>query len=103
MKTHPKKRLEIIIEAPALSRLLDFLDGAGVTGYTVVPAVAGRGHEGSWRQDGGVTDASRMMVVTCIADPARVDGMLEPLFKLVTKQIGIVGISDIDVLRPDHF
>jgi nitrogen regulatory protein PII len=56
LPTHAKKKLEIIIEAPMLNRLLDLLDRLAVTGYTVVPAIAGRGRDGSWRE-GNLTDA----------------------------------------------
>lgn len=103
MKTHPKKRIEIVVEAPVLGRLLTVLDDLAVTGYTVMPALAGRGREGSWRREGQVSDTGRMMVVFCIVDAQRVDAVLEPVFKLVSRQIGIVTVSDVAVIRPEHF
>lgn len=103
MQTHPKKRIEIVVEAPVLGRLLSVLDDLEVTGYTVVPALAGRGRDGSWRREGLVGDAGRMVVVFCIVDAQRVDAVLDPVFKLVSRQIGIVSLSDVAVIRPDHF
>jgi PII-like signaling protein len=102
LPTHAKKKLEIIIEAPMLNRLLDLLDRLAVTGYTVVPAIAGRGRDGSWRE-GNLTDAGRMVLVMCITDPARVPQVLEPVYKLLARQIGIVTVSDVSVVRADHF
>ena len=104
MQTHPKKRIEIVVEAPALARLLDRLDAAAVTGYTVVPALAGRGiGGGAWRGEGLAGDAGRMVLVICITDASKVDAVLETVHAIVTRQIGIVSVSDVQVIRADHF
>lgn len=104
MQTHPKKRIEIVVEAPALARLLDRLDAAAVTGYTVVPALAGRGiGGGAWRGEGLAGDAGRMVLVICITDASKVDAVLETIHAIVTRQIGIVSVSDVQVIRADHF
>ena len=103
MRTFTKKRLEIVVEAPVLSRVLDLLDRLAVTGYTVLPAVAGRGREGTWRSDGLVGEAGHMMVVACIVDHEKIDAVLDPVFNLVSRHIGIVSTQDIEVVRSDHF
>ncbi len=103
LATFHKKRLDIVVEAPVLNRLLDLLDDLAVTGYTVLPALAGRGAEGAWRRAGMVSDAGRMVVVMCILDEARIDDVLQPVYELVRRQIGIVTVSDVAVIRPDHF
>jgi nitrogen regulatory protein PII len=103
MQTYRKKRLEIVIEQPALSRVLDTLDRLAVTGYSVAPLIAGRGREGSWRADGLVSDAGRMVMVACVCDPSKVDAVVEPIYRIIARQVGIVTISDCDVIRPDHF
>ena len=103
MQTHSKKRIAIVIEQPALNRVLDKLDQLAVTGYTVYPVIAGRGREGSWRADGMVSDAGRMVSVVCICDPAKVEAIVEPIFAIVSRQVGIITITDCEVLRPDHF
>jgi PII-like signaling protein len=103
MRTFTKKRLDIVIEAPMLRRLLDLLDKLQVSGYTVTPAVAGRGRGGSWHREATVGEAGRMFVVQCIVDPTRVEDILKPVFDLVSAQIGIVSVADVEVVRPDHF
>jgi nitrogen regulatory protein PII len=101
---HLKKRVEIVVEAPALQRLLDRLDRVDVTGYTVIPALAGRGMGGgAWRGEGLAGDAGRMVLVVCITDPSRVDTVLEAVYAIVSRQIGIVSVSDVQVIRKDHF
>jgi nitrogen regulatory protein PII len=103
IQTHLKKRIEIVLEAPAQRRLLERLDAAAVTGYTVVPVLAGRGHDGSWRGEGLAGDAGRMVMVVCITDPAKVDAVLEAVYGVVSRQIGILTVSDVQVIRAEHF
>ncbi len=103
MKTHPKKRIDIMVEAPLMQRVLDLLDQQGVGGYTVLPVLAGRGKDGAWHRDGVVGRAGALTMIFCIIDEARVDEVLTPIFALVSRQIGIVTVSDVQVIRPDHF
>lgn len=103
MQTYPKKRIDIVVEAPLLARVIELLDAQGVGGYTVLPALAGRGSGGVWHRDGLVGRAGAAVTIFCILDANKVDDVLEPLFRLVSRQIGIVSVSDVQVIRPDHF
>jgi PII-like signaling protein len=103
MRTYPKKRIDIMVEAPILPRVLALLDKQGVTGYSVLPVLAGRGADGTWHRDGSIGRAGSMMLVFCILDESRVDQVMEPLFHLIQRQIGIVTLSDVQVIRPEHF
>ncbi|MBI1386213.1 MAG: transcriptional regulator [Rhizobiales bacterium] len=103
MKTHIKKRIEITIEAPLVSRVLAILDQQKATGYTVVPAMAGRGDHGRWDRDGLIGRAGSMVMVISIVDEKLVEPILTPLFALLSRQIGIVTVCDVQVVRPEHF
>lgn len=103
MDRYPKKRIEIIVESPMLRRVTDVLDKMDATGYTVIPAIAGKGQQGGWTREGTISDTERMVMVMCITDPSRVDEVLEAVFNLVARQIGIVSVSDVEVFRSDHF
>ncbi|MEM6665538.1 MAG: DUF190 domain-containing protein [Pseudomonadota bacterium] len=103
LQTFAKKKLEITVEAPLMKRLLGLLDRMEVNGYTVVPALAGRGREGSWQRDGLVSTAGQMVVVTCILDAGRESAVLKAVYDLIARQIGIVTVSDVLVVRPEHF
>lgn len=104
MQTHAKKRIEIIIEAPSLRRLTELLDQLSVGGYTILPALGGKGREsGNWSREGLVSDAGRMVLVLCVLDQSRVDEVLDKVYALVSRQIGIVTISDVQVIRKEHF
>ena len=103
MQTYPKKRIEIIAEAPLESRLIELIDRLQVQGYTVLPAIGGRGHEGNWSREGLVGTAGQMIVLVCIVDPARAEEVVEAVYRLLENRIGIVSVSDVEVIRGDHF
>ena len=103
METHPAKRVAIIIEAPMERRLTDALNAAGVTGYSVLPVLGGSGRSGQWSREGQVGRAGGMMQVICIIRPDRLDALLEAAFSVVERHIGVVTVSDCQVLRAERF
>lgn len=103
MKTHKAKRVSIIIEQVMQRRLADAMQGADVTGYTVFPVLGGSGRSGEWSREGQVTRAGGMVQVVCVIRPERLDKLLEAAFEVVERHIGIVTISDVEVLRADRF
>lgn len=103
MQMHRKKRIDIILEVPGLRRLTDLLDRLAVSGYTVLPAIAGNGRGGPWNEAGQVSEAERMVCVVCIVDPAREDEVIGPVFDLVKRHIGLISVSDAQVIRGERF
>ena len=103
MQTHPKKRIDLIIEMPLLRRVTERFDKAGVSGYSVLPVIAGRGQSGEWSASGQVSQVGQMAAIICIVDAGKVDAVLDEVFAVVQKQIGLVTISDVSVVRPERF
>lgn len=103
MQTFPKKRIEIVVEAPLLRRITAKLDETGVTGWSVVPILAGHGREGDWTSAGQVGTASQMVMLITIVDAAKLDAVMDGVFTLVSHQIGFVSVSDVAVVRTDRF
>ncbi len=102
MQMHSAKRVEIVIERPLESRLTDALNEAGVTGYTIVPVRGGSGRSGPWTREGQVGRAGMVMIV-CLIRPDRLDSLLEAAFAVVERHIGVVSVSDAQVLRAERF
>lgn len=103
MQTHDAKRVAIIVEAPMLRRLTDAIEGSGVTGYTIVPVIGGSGRSGPWTAEGQVSRAGGMMQVICVIKPERLDDLLKHVFEVVERHIGVVTVSDCQVLRAERF
>jgi nitrogen regulatory protein PII len=102
MQTHTAKRVEIVIEKPLEGRLTQALTDAGVTGYTVVPVRGGSGRSGQWTREGQV-GRSGMVMVICLIKPERLDPLLSAAFEVVERHIGVVSVTDAQVLRAERF
>lgn len=103
MQTHKAKRIAIIIEQVMQNRLTDAMENAGVTGWTVLPVLGGSGKSGAWSREGQVTRAGGMVQVVCVIRPDRMDDLLDAAFSVVERHIGIVTVSDCEVLRAELF
>ena len=103
MQTHPAKRVEITIEAIMESRLTEALLGADVTGFTVLPVMGGSGRSGHWTRAGQIGRAAGMVSVVCLIRPDRLDTLLDAAFTVVEAHIGVVSITDCEVLRAERF
>lgn len=102
MQTHKAKRVEIIIEAPMERRLIEALTNSGVSGFTILPVLGGSGRSGLWSRDGQVGRAG-MVAVICLIRPERLDALLDAAFAVVERHIGVVSITDAEVLRAERF
>ncbi|WP_417670180.1 DUF3240 family protein [Roseibium sp.] len=103
METNKAKRVEIIIEAPMEGRLTDALENAGVTGFTILPVLGGSGRSGHWSREGQVSRAGGMVAVICIVREERLEELLEAAFEVVNRHIGVIGVTDCEVLRAERF
>ncbi len=102
MEMHDAKRVSIVIEAPLERRLAEALTEAGVTGFTIMPVLGGSGRSGKWSREGQL-GRSGMVNFICLIRPERLDGLLEAAFAVVEPHIGVVSVTDAQVLRAERF
>lgn len=100
---HERHRIELIIERMAYKRAGRILEEAGITGYTVLPALAGFGNSNRWTRDTDISSSSDMVVMIAIGSEDRVKASLEQIESLLGDHIGVVSTSPVSVLRPDRF
>jgi nitrogen regulatory protein PII len=103
MQTTTAKRVEIIIEQAMETRLTDALTNAGVAGFTILPVLGGSGRSGRWSREGQVSRAAGMVAVICIIRTDRLDVLLEAAFAVVERHIGLVSVTDCEVVRGERF
>lgn len=103
VETHTMKRIELIVERMAARRAGRVLQESGVTGYTVLPALEGYGNGQTWRRDADISGASDMVAILCVTSEESASTALANLANLLSEQIGIVSMSDVQVLRPERF
>lgn len=100
---HNKKRFELVIERMAYQRAGRILVEAGVSGYTVIPALAGYGNGNTWQRDTDISGSNDMVVIISITDEETLGVIREKMANLLSSHIGVIGISDVTVLRPEKF
>ncbi|TVQ93766.1 MAG: P-II family nitrogen regulator [Chromatiaceae bacterium] len=99
LQQSPMKKLEIIVQGEHRDFVLDLLDRAGASGWTVVDNLAGKGthgaHEGHLMFN---ADAVLVMIITAVP-AALADAILEGLTPFFNKHMGVAFTSDIQVTR----
>lgn len=103
MQTHKAKRVEIIIERVMERRLTEAMKRADVTGWSVLPMLGGSGQSGEWSREGQISRGTGLVQVVCLIRPEKLDPLLDHVFAVVERQIGVVSISDCEVVRAERF
>lgn len=98
-----KKRLELIIERPAYKRASRVLEEAGVKGYTAFSAFGGFGGGMRWQRGTDLSASRDMVMVIAVIDESIVDKAIEDLENLIGSHIGMLSLSDVQVIRPEKF
>ena len=103
LKQSSMKKLEIIVQGEYQEFMIDLLDRAGVSGWTVVHNLSGKGshgsHEGHLMFNG---EDVLLMIITAV--PAELaEPILEGLTPFFNKHMGVVFTSDITVTRLGKF
>lgn len=103
LKFSPLKKLEIILEGAHQEFATDVLDRAGVSGYTIVNNLSGKGrhgfHEGHLMFN---EDAVLIMIIVAVPEEL-VKPLLQGYAPFFSKHSGVVFISDIQVTRLEKF
>ena len=99
---HARKRIEIIVEAVRAEAVTALLDRLGAPGWTMLPVLSGRGHQGLRRGGdlGGVLDN---VLILCIASAEVAARVVAEQAEFLEARPAIVTISDVEVLRGEHF
>ncbi|MBW4522097.1 MAG: P-II family nitrogen regulator [Scytolyngbya sp. HA4215-MV1] len=95
---HPVKRIEIISDSIELGKIVESLEKAQVSSYTVIRNVGGKGIKGTMSND---LDMSRMEndYVLAICPPEQVKSVVESVRPILNRFGGICLISDAMEIR----
>lgn len=99
---HHKKKIEIIIERIRTDAVIEILENAGAKGYTVYDRVTGKGNRGI-RSGGAMADIFGNSQITTIVSQEVAEKILAESNEMLEDTAGIVVVSDVQVLRPEHF
>ncbi len=88
------KRIEIVVESVCLAALLRLIE-QHATGYTLVPGATGLGQHGYREQD--------MVVLVTVVTEDHLNAIIEAILPTLNDRANVVLISDVSVLRAEHF
>ncbi len=103
LKQRSMKKLEIIVQGEYQEFVIDLLERAGVSGWTLVHNLSGKGSHGS--HEGHLmfnADDVLVMIITAVPEELAAP-ILEGLTPFFNKHMGVVFTSDIAVTRLDKF
>ena len=89
----PMKRVEVVIDALELSTVCSALDQAGVSGYTVIREVTGKGHRGD-RTGDDLTGALKNGYVLCACSEAQARAVAESVRPILKRFGGVCLLTD---------
>lgn len=102
VQLYRKKKIEIIVEAARARAIIEMIEDAGAKGYTVVPDVSGKGNRGV-RDEAHLSDVFRNMLIIVIAAEEVASRIVEQSQSLLENYAGIVVVSEVEVVRNEHF
>ena len=93
------KKLEIILSGEPQAFATDLLDKAGVTGYTIINNVSGKGRHGFHEGHLMFNEEDVLIMIIAAVPEQLVPPILEGLAPFYSEHSGVVFVSDIQVTR----
>lgn len=95
----PLKKLEIILQGEHQAFVGDLLDRIGVTGYTIINNLSGKGSHGFHEGHLMFNEDDMLIMIVAAVPEDLVNPILEGLAPFYNEHSGVVFISDIQVTR----
>ena len=89
----PMKRLEIVVDALELSHVAEVLDRAGVSGYSVIREVTGKGDRGD-RSGDDLAGALRNSYIICACTPTQANAVVDTVRPVLRRFGGVCLVTD---------
>lgn len=93
------QKLEIVVEGEYQAFVVDLLDRAGVSGYTVFHNLSGKGTHGTHKSHLMFNDDSVLVMIVSAVSSDLVAPILDGLTPFFNKHMGVIFTSDIQVSR----
>lgn len=93
------KKLEIILSGEHQAFATDLLDHAGVTGYTIINNLSGKGRHGFHEGHLMFNEEDVLIMIIAVVPEELVEPIIEGLEPFYSEHSGVVFISDIQVTR----
>jgi nitrogen regulatory protein PII len=88
------KRIEIVVESDRVEALVRLVEHHA-TGYTLIPGATGLGEHGYREQ--------KMVVLVTVVTADHLEAIIDAILPSLNERANIVLITDVTVLRAEHF
>lgn len=95
---HPVKRVEIITDAAEMRHIVRILEQQGISGYTIIPDVVGRGQRGM-RLGDDLSSAFQNSYLLTTCEPEAIDTLVEAIRPVLQRRGGVCLVTDAWWLR----
>ncbi len=103
LNLYPMKKVEIVVRGEDLSFVLDLLERAGISGYTIVHNLSGKGSHGFHEGHLLFNEEDTLAMVISVMPEEKALSILEGLAPFFNKHSGVVFVSDTMVSRLEKF
>ena len=100
---HSMKEIRVIVSGEQQSFVTELLDRVGVSGYTIIGNVSGKGHHGIHEAHFMFSDMESQIMIMAVLPAERVEPLLAGLKPLLEKHSGVMFVSDVSVTRRERF
>jgi len=103
LKLYELQKVEIIVKGEHLNVVIDLLENAGVSGYTIIHNLSGKGAHGFHEGHLLFNEEDTLVMVISVMPGDKVSAILEGITPLLSKHSGVVFISEVKVSRLEKF
>jgi len=103
LKHSEMKKLEIIVQGEYRDFVIELLDRAAVSGYTLIHNLSGKGSHGSHQGHLMFNEDDVLVMIITVVPEDLAAAILEGLTPFFNKHMGVVFTSDIQVTRLGKF
>lgn len=96
-----RKRLEIIADVELADWLANEAEAVGITHFTIVPTLGGKGTHGRWRND-GVGGGGKCLFIS-VTSTTRSEALIMRIGPMLSDYRIVMDVADVEVLRGDRF
>ncbi len=101
-ETTTRIRIEILVGAPLVRKVEDAAERAGISSYTLLPTLGGKGSSGRWSDDQLSGAESRVMFLA-VTSAEKADRLTEQLESLLESHGLLLFRSRVEVVREGKF
>lgn len=101
-ETVSRRKIEVLVDGPLVPRIIAAAAGAGVTAYTLLPALGGAGRSGKWSDD-QVTGVESKLLFMTVTSAAKAEALIDALAPILESHGLLLISSEVAVVRAGKF